>query len=41
MAPRFGLTPAHVPSQPWGSASFVSEHGREEEGEEEEVELHG
>ncbi|TMS16612.1 Innate immunity activator protein [Larimichthys crocea] len=38
MAPRFGLTPAHVPSQLWGSASFVRQHGREEEVEEEEME---
>ncbi|MEQ2200198.1 hypothetical protein XENOCAPTIV_024807 [Xenoophorus captivus] len=31
MAPRFRLTSAHVPSQPRGSASFVIEHGRENE----------
>ncbi len=38
MAPRFGLTPAHVPSQPWGAASFVCKHGRKKEVEEEEEE---
>lgn len=26
-----------MPSQPWGTASFVSEHGREKEEEEEEM----
>ena len=41
MAPRFGLTPAHVLSQPWGSASFVIEHGREKEVEVEDEEEEG
>lgn len=35
MAPRLGLTSAHVPSQPKGSAPFVSELRREKEKEEE------
>lgn len=43
MTPRFGLTPAHVPSHPWGAGSFVMEHGRgvELRGEERDGELHG